>query len=330
MPTEFECSLPSILGKERRTSTRSHIDRPKYQTTPVFTASSVAKPAEHNASAAGGNVVLASEADDSEEEEIENNEKYVVAADTPVEGGQEAAAEAAKAAAAAAVAKEGEDSFHDTVEEAAESDNAAPTAAAATKNEEEDDDDAEKAEVAELAALASVTEAISGPEAVRRKRAETGDNLKKDKYNAKMQWVITNKMKKILAEELHYEMEEVEAMMPDVAAVVINKHLERPKRGMPPEWRRDFHLRQRGWKRAQASLKHALRRVMEEPQSLIRGVGTAAVAILGAGLAKRWVEGRMEGGGGEEDEWEWVEMTPWEEMVDRIQSLLPGRGGGKM
>ena len=171
---------------------------------------------------------MASEADDSEEEGTENNEEKVVTADTPVEGGQEAAA---AAAAAAADAEEGEDSFHDAVEAAAESDNAAPTAAAANENKEEDDDDAEKAEVAELAALASVTEAISGPEAVRRKRAETGDNLKKDKYNAKMQWVITSKMKKILREELYYEMEEVEAMMPDVAAVVINKHLERPKRG---------------------------------------------------------------------------------------------------
>jgi len=280
---------------------------------------------------------MASEANDSEEEGNEDGEEKVVEADTPVEGEQEAAAAAAAGGGAAAAAappaeEEGEDSFHDAVEAAAEGEDAAPTtaaavaAAAAAAVDEEDDDDAEKAEAAELAALASVTQELSGPEAVRRKRAETGDNMKKDKYNAKMQWVITNKMKKVLREELHYEGEEVEAMMPDVAAVVINKHLERPKRGMPPEWRKDFHLRQRGWKGVQASLKHALRRVVEEPQGLVRGVGTAAVAAVGAGLAKRWVEGRMEGGGGEEEEWEWVEMTPWEEMVDRIQSRLPGRG----
>ena len=145
----------------------------------------------------------------------------------------------------------------------------------------------------------------------------------KDKYNAKMQWVITGRMKKALVEELHYLPEEVEAMMPDVAAVVINKHLERPKRGMPPEWRRDFHLRSRGLKRVRASLRTALAMVREDPGAVLRKAltaGAAAAAVVGA---KRWRDARA--AAGEEEEYEWVEMTPWEELVDTIQTRLPFR-----
>lgn len=62
----------------------------------------------------------------------------------------------------------------------------------------------------------------------------------KDKYNAKMQWIITKKMKDTLMNELGYKEEEIDDMMPDVAATVINKRLTRPKLGMPEEWRKSF------------------------------------------------------------------------------------------
>ena len=110
-------------------------------------------------------------------------------------------------------------------------------------------------------------------------------------------------------------------MMPDVAAVVINKHLERPKKGMPPEWRKDFHMRSHGLKKLQNTLKLAMTRVKEEPLAVVRGVCVAVCASLASVfVVKRWREGGEE----EEEEWEWVEMTPWEEMVDRLQSIVPG------
>ena len=274
----------------------------------------MAKPADHNASrTAGGNVLsVAAEAaaeEDSEGEEDDAEKKTPVDAEEAtyhdaVEAEEEEKKEAAAAAAAAAPKARGA-AATSAGEDAAEEE--------AVEAEEEDEE--------EKAAVASVSQELSGPEAVRRKRAESGDNRKKDKYNAKMQWVITNRMKKILVEELHYTPEEVEVMMPDVAAVVINKHLERPKRGMPPEWRKDFHMRQRGLKRVRAAVRSALRRAVEEPQALIRGVVTLGLVGVGGLAVKRYREGVVE----EEEEWEWVEMTPWEELVDKVRSILPGK-----
>lgn len=51
-----------------------------------------------------------------------------------------------------------------------------------------------------------------------------------------VQFMITQKMKYILVNELDYTVEEVERMEPKVARVVIDKKLKRPSQGMPRSW----------------------------------------------------------------------------------------------
>lgn len=46
-------------------------------------------------------------------------------------------------------------------------------------------------------------------------------------------------MSKVLISELRYTSEEVSKMKPDVAAVVIQRRLSRPKSGMPGPWFRE-------------------------------------------------------------------------------------------
>ena len=120
---------------------------------------------------------------------------------------------------------------------------------------------------------------------------------------------------------------QVDVMMPDVAAVVINKHLERPRKGMPPEWRKDFHLRSRGVKKIKASVRSAVARLREDPSTVIRGAVTCAVVAASGLLLKRWRDARL---AEEEDEYEWVEISPFEELVEKLQATLPlpfKRGG---
>jgi hypothetical protein len=273
---------------------------------------------EHNASsAAPGKGKKGAEEEEEEEKEEEAAEFHDAVSPDEAAAEREEGELAADDAAAAATAAAGAGAL----------DPAAAAAAAAASDVEGGSGEEEEAAVA-----AAVEEELSGPEAVRRRRAEEAGQGKgkkpKDKYNAKMQWVITGRMKQVLMEELHYLPEEVEAMMPDVAAVVINKHLERPKQGMPPEWRRDFHLRSRGLKRVRASIRRALARVKEDPASVVRGVVTVAAGAVAVVAAKRWRDARV---AEEEDEYEWVEMTPWEELLDNIQTRLPAlpfRKGG--
>jgi hypothetical protein len=53
-----------------------------------------------------------------------------------------------------------------------------------------------------------------------------------------IQYMITNKMRQALEDELGYLTEEVDCMEPQVAAVVIEKRLPRPTNGMPSSWAR--------------------------------------------------------------------------------------------
>lgn len=53
-----------------------------------------------------------------------------------------------------------------------------------------------------------------------------------------IQYMITNRMRRILTNDLGYLDNEVDAMEPQIAAVVIEKQLARPLSGMPPGWRR--------------------------------------------------------------------------------------------
>jgi len=53
-----------------------------------------------------------------------------------------------------------------------------------------------------------------------------------------LQFMITNKMRRALVEDLGYSQEEVDGMEPQIAAVVIERGLTRPANGMPESWRR--------------------------------------------------------------------------------------------
>ncbi|CAN0425255.1 unnamed protein product, partial [Laminaria digitata] len=52
-----------------------------------------------------------------------------------------------------------------------------------------------------------------------------------DPYHARMQVMITRSMRKVLVEELDYLPDEVDDMDPQIAAVVIEKSLPRPRAG---------------------------------------------------------------------------------------------------
>lgn len=55
---------------------------------------------------------------------------------------------------------------------------------------------------------------------------------------ASVQYMITNRMRKILQDELGYLQHEVDTMAPEIAAVVIDRGLNRPSNGMPSSWKR--------------------------------------------------------------------------------------------
>ena len=56
------------------------------------------------------------------------------------------------------------------------------------------------------------------------------------KPQGSIQLMITKKMKDILMNDLGYYEGEVERMEPEIARVVIEKQLKRPRNGMPPSW----------------------------------------------------------------------------------------------
>jgi hypothetical protein len=63
---------------------------------------------------------------------------------------------------------------------------------------------------------------------------DTGDSTP-----AGIQYMITNKMRRILEDDLGYLSEEVDIMEPQIAVVVIDKRLMRPPNGMPSSWAKD-------------------------------------------------------------------------------------------
>ena len=55
---------------------------------------------------------------------------------------------------------------------------------------------------------------------------------------ANLQFMVTNRMRRVLEDELNYHEEEVELMDPQIASVVIERGLARPLTGMPKSWQR--------------------------------------------------------------------------------------------
>ena len=67
---------------------------------------------------------------------------------------------------------------------------------------------------------------------------EDDNNNSKRSTSASIQYMITNKMRKTLVEELGYLNNEVNEMDPQIAAVLLEKRLPRPMNGMPASWKR--------------------------------------------------------------------------------------------
>ena len=65
---------------------------------------------------------------------------------------------------------------------------------------------------------------------------KNGDVQNKNSGSASIQFMITNRMRRILEEDLGYLADEVDAMDPQIASVVIEKGLSRPPAGMPKKW----------------------------------------------------------------------------------------------
>lgn len=66
---------------------------------------------------------------------------------------------------------------------------------------------------------------------------------KGDHSHAKVHSVITKPMRRALIKELRYLPEEVDSMNAQIAAVVLERALERPKNGMPNPWRFDYYAK---------------------------------------------------------------------------------------
>ena len=58
----------------------------------------------------------------------------------------------------------------------------------------------------------------------------------KGNANASVQFMITNRMRRVLEDELNYLEEEIDLMDPQIASVVIERGLARPLTGMPKSW----------------------------------------------------------------------------------------------
>ncbi|CAM9411037.1 unnamed protein product, partial [Ascophyllum nodosum] len=95
-----------------------------------------------------------------------------------------------------------------------------------------------------------------------------------DPYKARMQVMITRNMRKVLVEELGYLNDEVDDMDPQIAAVVIEKSLPRPRAGMPIVWRRTIRRQGNASTNPLAAIARAFRRVA--------GVTVDGVAVVAA------------------------------------------------
>jgi len=97
-----------------------------------------------------------------------------------------------------------------------------------------------------------------------------------------IQFMITQRMRRVLEDELGYLVEEVDCMEPQIAAVVIERGLARPSNGMPISW-------QRPARNVRASGRNLITVVGSTLNSLISKVvstfGTAARKFVPIGLA---------------------------------------------
>ncbi|CAM9699480.1 unnamed protein product [Phaeothamnion confervicola] len=94
---------------------------------------------------------------------------------------------------------------------------------------------------------------------------------------ARMQVMITRNMRRVLTEELGYLPEEVDDMEPQIAAVVIERELPRPRTGMPIAWRKSFSGKERP-----PGIISALRNAVESVMRAAGFVGLLPLRVVSA------------------------------------------------
>mmetsp|Transcript_15744 Transcript_15744/g.15882 ORF Transcript_15744/g.15882 Transcript_15744/m.15882 type:complete len:342 (-) Transcript_15744:277-1302(-) len=84
------------------------------------------------------------------------------------------------------------------------------------------------------------TEEVKTEPAIVARTMETGSSSMQSEQRSSqgIQYMITQRMRRVLESDLDYLPTEVDVMSPEVAAVVIERHLARPSTGMPASWRR--------------------------------------------------------------------------------------------
>jgi hypothetical protein len=105
---------------------------------------------------------------------------------------------------------------------------------------------------------------------------------------AGLQFMITQRMRKVLTQDLGYTNQEVQRMKPDVAAVVIQRNLIRPKSGMPAPWFRDApnSTSSRG---RRLNRRRAFRLLVKPARMLYSGAKIAAPVIITGILSRKVV-----------------------------------------
>ena len=66
--------------------------------------------------------------------------------------------------------------------------------------------------------------------------ADDEEDAEEVKGAASLQFMITNRMRRVLEDDLNYHEEEIDMMDPQIASVVIERGLARPLTGMPKSW----------------------------------------------------------------------------------------------
>lgn len=115
----------------------------------------------------------------------------------------------------------------------------------------------------------------------------------KNSGSASIQFMITNRMRRILEEDLSYLPEEVDKMDPQIASVVIEKGLSRPSTGMPKKWIK-YQQSEPSLTKYVAVLKSALTRFTKFTFTKLLPV-VLPLAAIGHVLAKRFLGSPVEG-----------------------------------
>jgi len=112
--------------------------------------------------------------------------------------------------------------------------------------------------------------------------------VEENKPTSSIQFMITNRMRRCLVQDLGYLPEEVDVMEPQIAAVVIDRSLARPSSGMPASWRVP-KLSELQTSTVPSPLKRLLNACMgfsSQVTSQLPALAPAAAALAAAALVK--------------------------------------------